>query len=186
MKTTKKNMKYSTVFFTIILFQLFMNAQCNSVKIISDSTTVKVDTSKKEKNPILIAEHNADKDAKEILRIGRIMTLEEKVIIPGSCWNYINTIFTRAGYENDTHVVFESSKKGPYANINLIKPGDWLYYVNHSYGNVEHSGIFVSWEDKAKKIALILSYVGGSRKSSGRYSTYKIDNVYKITRAGKE
>jgi hypothetical protein len=44
------------------------------------------------------AEKDADKPGKAVLEIGRKMALEEKVIIKGSCWNWVNECFKRAGY----------------------------------------------------------------------------------------
>ena len=42
------------------------------------------------------------------------------------------------------------AKAGPYADPATFLPGDWLYYVNHSYGDIEHSGVFVDWTDYAR------------------------------------
>ena len=54
--------------------------------------------------------------------------------------------------------------------------------VKASYGNIEHSGIFVDWTDRSAKEAMILSYPGEKRKAPGRYSTYIIDDVFSIIR----
>ncbi len=145
---------------------------------------IKVDTVPIERDPLKIAEKNAEKDGRKVLQTGRIMALENQDIVRGSCWTYINEVFTRAGYGTARYNVFRSKHRGPYADSELIKAGDWLYYVNHSFHNVGHSGIFVRWIDKAKQIALILSYTGRNRKKPGRYKQYKIDNVFHITRAG--
>ena len=113
------------------------------------------------------------------------MALDEKVIIKGSCWNWVNECFKRAGYEKDKYVAYKSKKSGPFVDIDKIRPGDWVYYINHSYNGIEHSGIFVYWIDIKKKTAMILSYGGESRKAPGRYLPYDLSNVYYITRAGK-
>ena len=65
----------------------------------------------------------------------------------------------------------------------LFLPGDWLYYVNHSYGDIEHSGVFVDWTDYARSEGLVLSYAGEQRNEPGRYKVYDLSHVYRITRA---
>lgn len=132
------------------------------------------------------AEKEADEAGREILETGRKMALEEKVIIKGSCWNWVNECFKRAGYETDKYIAYKSKKTGPYVDIDKIKPGDWIYYINYSYNKIEHSGIFVHWVDKKKKIAVTLSYGGEHRKEPGRYREYLLKDVYYITRAGKK
>ncbi len=145
---------------------------------------IKVDTCKIERDPLKLAEKKATKKARKVLQTGRKMAVEEKAIVIGSCWTYINEVFNRAGYSKERHYVYKSKKQGPYADTNLIKAGDWLYYINHSFHNIDHSGIFVRWVDRAKQIALILSYTGRNKRKPGRYKEYKIDNVFFITRAG--
>lgn len=153
------------------------------------STVKKKDKKKKTgktKDPILIAEKEASKGGKDILEKGRKMALVDKVILPGSCWNWINTVYNDAGHPNKNgkrKTVFKSKKSGPYVKSSLIEPGDWLYYINHSYNDVEHSGIFVYWVDYKKKTGMILSYGGESRKQPGRYKPYDLTHVYNIIRA---
>ncbi len=140
----------------------------------------------KKSDPILIAEKEANRGAKNILKKGREMALIDKVILPGSCWNWINTVYNDAGHPNKNgkrKTIYRSKKSGPYVKSSQIKAGDWLYYINHSYNNVEHSGIFVYWVDYKKKTGMILSYGGESRKQPGRYSTYDLTHVYNIIRA---
>ncbi|MBN1252491.1 MAG: hypothetical protein JXR51_12695 [Bacteroidales bacterium] len=140
-------------------------------------------------DPILLAEETANKGGKEILEEGRKMALIDKVILPGSCWNWINTAYNNAGYTNSNgkrKTIFKSKKNGPYVKTELIEPGDWLYYINHSYNDIEHSGIFVYWVDYKKKIGMILSYGGESRKQPGRYLPYDLTHVYNIIRAVSE
>jgi len=156
------------------------------IKVVEDN---KVVTDNKNKNkpdpdPIIEAENNTSEAGKAVLKIGRKMALEEKVIFKGSCWNYINEVFKRAGYGTNKKVVYKSVKKGPYVDISKIQPGDWLYYVNHSYGGVEHSGIFVYWKDYKNKIGVTLSYGGEHRNEPGRYRSYDLRSVYYITRPG--
>ena len=130
-------------------------------------------------------ENNAGSDARAILEMGRKMALVDKAIVKGTCWTYINAVFKRAGYDKEKHIVFRSKKSGPYVSTDSIKPGDWLYYINHAYHSIDHSGIFVRWVDKQNKIGLVLSYVGRYRKKPGRYKEYNLKDVFFITRAGK-
>ncbi len=135
---------------------------------------------------LLQAEAKASKSGKKVLEVGRKMTLVNKEIVRGSCWDYADTVYQRAGFSRQyqqRQIIFKGSKrKGPYADIAQIKPGDFLYYINHSYGNIEHSAIFIDWEDKNKKMALMLSYGGENRKSPARYRVYDLSHVYHITR----
>jgi len=135
---------------------------------------------------LLQAESKASIPAKKVLKVGRKMTLVNKEIVRGSCWDYADTVYQRAGFSRQSQqrqIIFKGSKRnGPYADISQIKPGDFLYYINHSYGGVEHSAIFIDWEDKKKKIALMLSYGGENRKSPARYRVYDLSHVYHITR----
>ena len=106
-------------------------------------------------------------------------------IIRGSCWHYLDTAFTRAGFPAGRRTkVFHTSRKGPYASARMLQPGDWLYYINHSYGGVEHSGLFIGWVDRARRQGLILSYPGEHRRKPGRYRVYDLRHVYHITRSG--
>jgi hypothetical protein len=130
------------------------------------------------------AEAVAAGDAKKILETGRVMTLDSALIIPGSCWDYANAVYERAGYSwNHRENVYKTVKAGPYADVSLIKGGDWLYYVNYSYGEIEHSAIFIDWIDYGEKIALMLSYGGERRREPARYMPYDLRSVYGITRA---
>jgi len=106
-------------------------------------------------------------------------------IIPGGCWDYLNAGFDRAGLpEQRRQMVFSGdAKAGPYADPATFLPGDWLYYVNHSYGDIEHSGVFVDWTDYARSEGLVLSYAGEQRNEPGRYKVYDLSHVYRITRA---
>jgi hypothetical protein len=131
------------------------------------------------------AELEADPKARTILQTGSEMTLDEKVIIIGGCWDYIDAVYTRAGFPRDQRrTVFKGTKNGgPYANRDALKPGDWVYHINHSYYGIEHSGIFIKWFDKQRSVALLLSYRGENSKKPARYRGYDLSNVYSIIRA---
>lgn len=104
-------------------------------------------------------------------------------IVKGSCWDYINALYNENNITKEKRVViFKSSKKGPFAQRNLFKSGDWVYHINHSYHNVSHSGMFIDWVDKKNFKALMLSYAGENKKTPARFRVYTIDNSYNIMR----
>ena len=132
------------------------------------------------------AEKNADGPGRSVLKTGRVMTVDRQEIVRGSCWDYSNEVYNRAGYPNtrkNRATVFKGTKKrGPYAKASQIKPGDWLYFINHSYNGVEHSSIFVKWTNYKQRIGLMLSYGGEKRNQPARYREYDLSNVYQIIR----
>lgn len=189
----KKLVKHSM----LAIYAVFFLSSCSSLmhtnKSINESkskTSNKITSSAPNKDSQLTrleaTEKEADEAGRAILETGRKMAMEEKVIIKGSCWNWVNECFKRAGYGTDKYIPFKSKKSGPYVDIDKIKPGDWIYYINYSYNKVEHSGIFVYWVDKQKKIGVTLSYGGEHRKEPGRYREYLLKDVYYITRPGKK
>jgi len=108
-------------------------------------------------------------------------------IIQGSCWDYINAIYNKSGVKSRQRVtIFKSSKKGPFAKKDIFKAGDWIYHINHSYHNIEHSGMFIDWIDKNSFKALMLSYAGQKKKNPARFRVYNIDSTYNIIRAKGE
>ena len=105
-------------------------------------------------------------------------------IIKGSCWDYINAVYNESNItKKDREVIFKSKSSGKYADKKLLKSGDWIYHINHSYHNIEHSGMFISWVDKDSNKALMLSYAGENKKVPARFRVYNIDKVYNIIRA---
>ena len=129
------------------------------------------------------SEAQASLPARTVLQAAHHM-VQRGDIIRGSCWDYLDAAFTRAGYPHSKRqIVYHKPKAGPYVNIRHIQPGDWLCFVNHSYGNVEHSGLFVGWIDRRRKQGLILSYPGERRNKPGRYRPYDLSSVYHIMRA---
>ena len=127
------------------------------------------------------AERQSSLAAREVVSTARKMALGERAIVQGGCWDYLNAVFNRAGVTRDT-VHKGTYGQGPYANSGEIEVGDWLYYINHSYNGVEHSGLFVGWVDEQAKQALILSYAGENRREPARYRVYDLSNVYQIMR----
>lgn len=118
----------------------------------------------------------------KVLKTGNEM-IRNKVLVKGSCWDYIDCIYTKAGCpRTERKTVFNSHKHGPYADIKQIKPGDWLYFINSSYHNSEHSAIFIRWIDFKHKEARMLSYQGEGKRKPARYKNYILDKVYHIMR----
>ena len=117
-----------------------------------------------------------------ILDIGMNMALISRTIIIGSCWDFVNEVYKRAGVANTKKTIFKSKQKGPYAKPNLVKPGDWVYHINKNYNNIEHSAIFVCWKDFEKKLAITLSYAGMNRSVPASYGTYDLSNIFGIFR----
>lgn len=120
------------------------------------------------------AESQSNTAAREVISTARKMALNERTIIQGGCWDYLDAVFKRAGVTRDT-VHKGAYRQGPYANSNEIEAGDWLYYINHGYNGVEHSGLFVGWVDETAKQALMLSYAGENRREPARYRVYDLD-----------
>lgn len=132
--------------------------------------------------PLLsIAESHSSHAAREVISTARTMALNERTIVQGGCWDYLNAVFKRAGVTRDT-IHKGAYRQGPYADSSAIEIGDWLYYINHGYRGVEHSGLFVGWVDETSKQALILSYAGENRREPARYRVYDLSNVYQIMR----
>ncbi|GAA0316723.1 hypothetical protein [Psychrobacter aestuarii] len=127
------------------------------------------------------AESVSNQAVREVMNTARVMALNERAIIKGGCWDYLNAVFNRAGVSRST-VHKGEYRGGPYANREDIQVGDWLYYINHGYNDIEHSGLFVGWVDKEANQALILSYAGENRHEPARYRVYDLSHVYNIMR----
>lgn len=127
------------------------------------------------------AEVHSSTAAREVISTARAMALNERTIIKGGCWDYLNAVFNRASVNRNT-VHKGGYAQGPYANSGDIEVGDWLYYINHGYNDIEHSGLFVGWVDESAKQALILSYAGENRREPARYRVYDLSHVYNIIR----
>ena len=138
------------------------------------------------KRQLNAAEQQASDGGRKVLVTGRTMALNEKDIVRGSCWDYASEVYNRAGYPNTRYsrqTIFKGTKKhGPYADPALIQPGDFLYYINHSYHNIEHSAIFITWLNIDKRQAIMLSYAGEKRSSPGQYLPYDLSHVFRIIR----
>lgn len=118
-----------------------------------------------------------------VVKSGKKICFEDKEVIIGSCWDFINTVYTRAGFpEGKRSTVFKRIKNGPYMDSEQIKPGDWIMFINHEYNNIEHSAIFIKWLNKERRLALTMGYVGERRVKVGEYYQHVIDNVFAVVR----
>lgn len=139
-------------------------------------------------NPGLENTQDNEVESKIPVRGNRILAtseamIEKREVVVGACWDYINTVYNRAGYSKKERVtIYKSKLKGPYASADLVLPGDWLYFVNHSYHGIEHSAIFVRWTNKEKKEALMVTYAGQKKKKPATYQKYVLTNIYNIIR----
>ena len=153
-----------------------------SMALLNQLTRAQYDNVDSEYLPLVSqAENVNNRAARDVMNIARVMALNERAIIKGGCWDYLNAVFNRAGVTRDT-VHKGEYRGGPYANREDIQVGDWLYYINHGYNDIEHSGLFVGWVDKEANQALILSYAGENRHEPARYRVYDLSHVYNIMR----
>lgn len=115
--------------------------------------------------------------------------IDERQVVIGSCWDWVQAVYIRAGFLNKRglrRTVFKGSKKkGVFAKPSQLQPGDWVYHVNHQYRGVGHSAIFVRWVDRSRNLAKTISYAGSRRNKPGRYGTYDLSSVYRIIRPTK-
>jgi len=130
-----------------------------------------------------LAESGATASGRKVLEVSRSMIANQDIFVGGG-WNYINSVYNRIEYtEKLRDTIYKSKFQGPYVNSDLIQSGDWLYFVNHSFSESEHSAIFVTWLDEDRKEALMVNYIGGNKKRPGTYKRFILDEVYNIIRA---
>jgi hypothetical protein len=129
------------------------------------------------------AEKRASEEGRRVLETGRRMSLVDREVILGACWDYANTVYKRAGFPSDKRkTIFNRSKKGPYADPTLFRPGDFLSYSRDDEGSWVHSAIFVDWTSVGEHVALMLSYPGGGRPVPAYYSHYELTRVFRVVR----
>jgi hypothetical protein len=126
---------------------------------------------------------HASPGARRILDTTRAM-LHDQTVVRGSCYSWTNAVYRRAGGRKQ--VAFHRNGRDPFADATLLRPGDWVFFINHSYGDVTHSAIFVAWINENTREALMVSYAGGNRNSPGRFGEYTLTNVYQLVRMGDE
>lgn len=103
-----------------------------------------------------------------------------------SCHRYLTEVFERAGHGGwrNRSVVYQGDRDGPYADLGLIRPGDWLYIVNHPERTPvgTHSVLFVGWEDRARGYARVIEHPGWGVARPGQERGYDVSRTYRITR----
>ncbi len=128
---------------------------------------------------------DADPGRNVILTARGMMARNETV--RGSCYAYITEVFHRAGHDGwrTRSVIHEAGPSGPYADLDRIRPGDWLYIVNNpdSTPMGTHSVLFVGWEDRSQGYARTISHPGWAAGAHpGRESSYDISRTYRVIR----
>lgn len=119
--------------------------------------------------------------AEEMVRSGRV--------VRGSCYDFVSAVFEDAGYPSERREhVFRGRTGGPYADLSVVSPGDWLAIVNHPDRDPvgTHSVIFVRWLDRARAEGLVVSYVGGDADRPGDIVPYDLSRTYRVSRAVAE
>ena len=118
----------------------------------------------------------------KVLDLGYEIALIKKEVIKGSCWDFVNEVYKRAGAAETMATIYKSKLSGPFAAAQLVQPGDWIYHINHQFNNIEHSAIFICWKDYKKRIAITLSYSGMNRNVPAKYGEYELNSIYNIFR----
>ncbi|MBX3251811.1 MAG: hypothetical protein KF901_31825 [Myxococcales bacterium] len=124
---------------------------------------------------------HSDPGIHSILTARQMMANDER--IQASCYAYLSEVYARAGHSSwrNRTIVYRQERTGPYADLDLIRPGDWLYIVTGP--NSVHSVMFVSWEDKSRGYARTISHPGWfAGPHTGRESGYDVSQTYRIIR----
>lgn len=118
----------------------------------------------------------------EVVNKGVEMVLEDYKM-SGSCWSYASKVYELAGFpSNKRTTIYKSNKGTRIKDPSIIQPGDWIYHVNYSFNNVEHSAIFICWKDYDRRIAITLSHVGQKKYAPGKFGEYDLSGVYNVIR----
>lgn len=129
------------------------------------------------------AEMRAAPGAQRVLRAAQQM-IDSDTIVRGSCYDWVEAVFARA--TGQRHAIRRGGPQhGPYAQTSDFQPGDWVMFVNESFGGDRthtHSGIFVGWIDESAHVAMMMSYPGGRRDEPGRFGSYDLSLAYRIER----
>jgi hypothetical protein len=127
----------------------------------------------------------ATRAGERVVRMGRRL-VRRRTILRGSCFDYADRVFTRAGYPDSRRErAFSGAIEGPFADLSTLAPGDWLYIVTHPERDPPstHSVIFLEWVDRAAGRASVLSYAGNNERRPGGIVSYDVSRTYRITRA---
>lgn len=111
------------------------------------------------------------------------LSLIDGTVVTGSCWDYLNAVYSRIESESfKKQDLYLTKKDGPYVSKSMLQPGDWVYHVNYQYYNIEHSAIFICWKDYEQGIAITLSYMGMNRWKAAQLGEFNLNSVYAIFR----
>ena len=106
--------------------------------------------------------------------------------IQGSCYRYLSEVFERAGHGGwrKRTIVYRAGRDGPYADLDRIRPGDWLYIVTDPNRTPvgTHSVLFVRWRDRARGYAETISHAGWGPPRAGRVGGHDVTRTYRIIR----
>lgn len=122
---------------------------------------------------------HASPGAQRVLEVMRTM-LDEGVVVRGSCNRWVEEVFRRAGGRART--VYSAGRRAPFTDTALLRPGDWVQFINHSFGGVTHSAVFVGWTDASARIGMTASHPGQNRAVPGRFRDYDLSNIYRVVR----
>ena len=107
-------------------------------------------------------------------------------LIQGSCYRYLSEVFERAGHGGWRRrtIVYRAGRDGPYADLDRIRPGDWLYIVTDPDRTPvgTHSVLFVRWRDRARGYAETISHAGWGPPRAGRVGGHDVTRTYRIIR----
>jgi len=125
--------------------------------------------------------------ANRVLHTAYRLAFVDKLTIQGSCWDFVNKVFSMTTTDSirKKDIYFEK-KTGPYAPIDLLQPGDWVYHINHEFNQIEHSAIFVGWADYESGIAIVIDYIGLNRKRAAKFGLHNLNSVYAVFRMVKQ
>jgi hypothetical protein len=107
--------------------------------------------------------------------------------VRGSCHRFLSDVFERAGHGGwrTRTVAYSGPREGPYADLDAVRPGDWLYIVNHPEATPvgTHSVLFVGWQDRSRGEAMVIEHPGWSAgPTTGRERSYDVSRTYRIVR----
>lgn len=119
----------------------------------------------------------------KVLATGRRLVWVEKKLYRSNCYVFVDAVYTEAGYPKARRkTVFRGGAYGPYADVDMLRPGDWVMHINHEFHGVGHSSIFVTWIDKESKLAMTLDHAGLYRVRPGKYREHRLSSVFCVIR----
>jgi hypothetical protein len=125
----------------------------------------------------------ASDPGERVLAVGRRMSIVEPEEVRGSCYTFVDLVYGNAGFPREQRqVIFQGRSSGPWADVSLIRPGDWIMHINLEFRGIGHSSIFVEWLDREAKLALTLDHVGMNKSEPGKYRRHRLSRVFGILR----